>query len=224
MLLCPGANSDKANQLSLVRQLLPAGYNVLVFDFRAHGESGGQLCSFGDLERFDVLGAMRWLRLNHPGACRKVAGLGVSTGGAALLAAAADPSPEGQNIDVIAVYGSFGDLHRLTTSLVDQFVPLPMSWFVNHLGLRMAGYQVGADLNSFSPAANIKAIWPRPVLVIHGLEDELIPFEQGESLYDSALEPKMNYWISRCGHAAALRSDSAASLVRHCFDAAQRVI
>jgi uncharacterized protein len=224
VLLCPGSNADKATQLSLVRQLRPDGYNVMVFDFRAHGESGGQLDSFGDLERDDVLGAMRWLRQNHPQACQKVAGLGVSTGAAALLAAAADPSPEGQNIDAIAVYAAYDRLDNVVDSFVKQFVPSPLSWFVDRLGLPFAGYQVGANLSNFSPAAQIKAIWPRPVLIIHGLDDEFIPFEEGQSLYDAALEPKMNFWLTRCGHAGAIKSDDAAKLVKRCFDAAQRVI
>jgi uncharacterized protein len=224
VLLCPGSNADKGSQLSLVRRLIPDGYNVFVFDFRAHGESGGQFCSFGDLERRDVLGAMRWLRQAHPEACRKVAGLGVSGGGAALLAAAADPSPEGQNIDAIAVYGTYDNLQNVLDAQIGQVLPGPLAWFVEHLGLPFAGYQVGADLAHFSPAAEIKAIWPRPVLVIHGMDDEFIPFEEGESLYDSALEPKMDYWIQHCSHAGAIKSDSAARLVKQCFDQAQRVI
>jgi fermentation-respiration switch protein FrsA (DUF1100 family) len=224
VLLCPGSSADKATQLSLVRQLRPDGYNVFVFDFRAHGESGGQLDSFGDLERYDVLGAMRWLRQNHPKACEKVAGLGVSTGAAALLAAAADPSPEGQNIDAIAVYGTYDRLDNEFHSMIDQYVPPPLGWCLDHLSLTLAGYQVGAHLSDFSPAAQIKAIWPRPVLIIHGINDEFIPFEEGQSLYDAALEPKMNFWLNRCGHADSIKSNDAANLVKRCFDAAQRVI
>jgi fermentation-respiration switch protein FrsA (DUF1100 family) len=224
VLLCPGTNASMATQLSLVRRLVPDGYNVLAFDFRAHGDSGGQLCSFGDLERRDVLGAMRWLRSNHADACKRVAGVGVSGGAAALLAAAADNSPEGQNIDAIAVYDTYDRLDKEVAALSSEFIPGPLSWFVDHLGLPMAGCQVGVDLSAFSPAKQIKLVWPRPVLVIHGMDDEFVPFEEGQDLYDSALEPKMNFWISRCGHAQAIKNDAAARLVRQCFDAAQRVI
>jgi fermentation-respiration switch protein FrsA (DUF1100 family) len=224
VLLCPGSNSDKASELFLVKRLVPDGYNVLVFDFRAHGESGGQLCSFGDLERHDVLGAMRWLRKNHPDAAEKVAGLGVSTGAAALLAAAADPSPEGQNIDAIAVYDTFDRLDNEADSLVKDFLPAPMAWMVRHVGLPMAGWQVGANLPAFAPATQINAIWPRPVLVIHGIDDEIVPFEQGQSLYDAAMEPKMNFWIDRCGHTKAIENPAAARFVKKCFDQARRVI
>jgi fermentation-respiration switch protein FrsA (DUF1100 family) len=224
VLLCPGENADKAAQLSLVKHLVPDGYNVLVFDFRAHGESGGQLCSFGDLERNDVLGAVRWLRTWHRDSCKKIAGLGVSSGAAALLAAAADPSAEGQNIDAIAVYDTYDRLDHAVDALMDQFVPAPLNWFVDHVGLPIAGCEVGANLQAFSPASDIKSIWPRPVLVIHGIDDEFIPFNQGQSLYDAALQPKTNFWIDRCGHAGAIKNDAAARLVERCFDSARRVI
>jgi hypothetical protein len=224
VLLCPGPNSDKASQLALVKRLARDDYNILMLDFRAHGNSAGQLCSFGAMEKNDVLGAMRWLRTKQPAACRKVAGLGVSSGGAALLAAAADPSPEGQNIDALAVYDTYDRLDNEVRSLTDQYIPGPLGWFVNHIGLPLASCQVGADLSAFSPATEIKSIWPRPVLIIHGLDDEYVPFEEGQALYDSALQPKMNLWIEKCGHDAAIKNETAARLVRRCFDAAQRVI
>lgn len=224
VVLCPGSDADKATELSLVKRLVPAGYNVLVFDFRARGESGGQLCSFGDLERNDVLGAVRWLRQNHPQACKKVAGLGVGTGAAALVAAAADPSDEGQNIDALAVYDTYDRLDNEVDSLCEQFIPQPLSWCARHFGLPLASCQVGTDLSAFAPMSQIKAIWPRPVLIIHGIDDEFIPFDEGQALYDSALEPKMNFWIQRCGYAGAIKNDQARKMVREYFDEAKRVM
>ena len=112
--------ANKANQLMLARELVPHGYNVLTFDFRAHGDSGGQISSFGDLERRDVLGAVRWVRASHPQQSRQVLGLGISMGGAALLAASAEPTPEGRAIDKVAVYDTYNDLSSLVTSIAAQ--------------------------------------------------------------------------------------------------------
>src|SRR5512143_456957 len=39
-----------------------AGFNVLYFDFRAHGRSEGKRKTFGYEERRDVLGAVEWLK------------------------------------------------------------------------------------------------------------------------------------------------------------------
>jgi len=39
-----------------------AGFNVFLFDFRAHGRSQGRLATFGYLERYDVQGAVEFLK------------------------------------------------------------------------------------------------------------------------------------------------------------------
>ena len=39
-----------------------------------------------------------------------------------------------------------------------------------------------------------------PVLVIHGRQDEVIPFWHGERLFDLANQPKMNFWVDGAGH------------------------
>lgn len=40
-----------------------------------------------------------------------------------------------------------------------------------------------------------------PVLVIHGTEDETVPYEQGYRLFEAATEPKFLYSIKGAGHA-----------------------
>ncbi len=55
VLLCHGLAGGKAAPLELATRLLDGGFNVLTFDFRDHGESGGEFTSFGDLEKRDVL-------------------------------------------------------------------------------------------------------------------------------------------------------------------------
>ena len=39
-----------------------------------------------------------------------------------------------------------------------------------------------------------------PVLVIHGRQDEVVPFYHGEALYASASEPKRHLWVDAAGH------------------------
>src|ERR1700744_1053859 len=83
ILICHGITSNKAIQLSLSRGFVPHGYNVLIFDFRAHGESGGQITSFGDVERRDVLGAVRYLQEHRTPSAQHIYGVGESMGAAA---------------------------------------------------------------------------------------------------------------------------------------------
>ncbi|MBE0536240.1 MAG: alpha/beta hydrolase [Phycisphaerae bacterium] len=39
-----------------------------------------------------------------------------------------------------------------------------------------------------------------PVLVVHGLDDEVVPFWHGEALYEAANEPKRFLWVDGAGH------------------------
>lgn len=39
-----------------------------------------------------------------------------------------------------------------------------------------------------------------PVLFIHGRDDRVVPFWHGETLYESANQPKTNYWVDCAGH------------------------
>ncbi len=224
VLLCPGLVATKATQLHLAVRLMQAGYNIFIFDFRDHGESGGELTSFGDLERRDVLGAVQWLQTAHPQACRKLVGLGVNTGAAALIAAAADPGPQGQNIDAIAVYGTFDRLDSTLDTIIQNYIPPPISWLVRHIGLPLASIQVGADLSSFSPATEVKALWPRPILVIHGLDDQIIDFQHGQSLYDAALQPKFDIWLRTGGQHDVTDNDDVSKAVRRYFDGSARIL
>jgi pimeloyl-ACP methyl ester carboxylesterase len=131
VLLCHGFGSDKANVLPIARDLISSGFNVLAFDFRAHGESGGQLSTFGNIERRDVLGAVSWLKSTRSEQSRRILGLGVNMGAAALLAAASDPGVDGQAIEAIAAVDPYDDRSRNNASDQRQdfsLRKLPFHW------------------------------------------------------------------------------------------------
>lgn len=47
------------------------GFNLLYFDFRALGESGGKVSSIGYLETRDAQAAIRFLQETRPESCKK---------------------------------------------------------------------------------------------------------------------------------------------------------
>jgi predicted alpha/beta-fold hydrolase len=87
-----------------------AGYSLLMFDFRAHGESGGDWCTLGRNEPLDVLSAVNWLSERYPG--MPLGALGFSMGGAACLLAAA----EDERLAAVASHAGFADLHLTVDS------------------------------------------------------------------------------------------------------------
>ena len=219
VLLCHGLGSSKANALGVAEHLLRAGYNVLAVDLRAHGDSGGHVTAFGDAERRDVLAAVAWLRRERPAQAQRIFGVGASMGAAALVAAAGDPSDEGRAIDAVAVYGTYDDLGALARTVCDRQFPRPLNWLGRHVAVPLAGLHAGRSLADFAPGDAIARLSPRPVLVIHGTEDEIIAFEHGRRLFDRAGEPKRSLWIAG-DHKSVLNDAGAAREVRAFFDSA----
>jgi uncharacterized protein len=195
LIICPGTRDSKLSYLTLATEFLDDGYNVLSFDFRGHGQSGGQIISFGDAERLDVLGAVRWLRGNYAAMASRIVGVGVDTGGAALIAAASDGSADAGAIDAITVIGCYDSFDAIAQDVTrDHFLP-GLRWLVRTVGVPLASVQTGFDLSAFSPMERVDLIAPRPIFFIHRVKDEVVSFERGQWLYDAASAPKTYLWI-----------------------------
>jgi alpha-beta hydrolase superfamily lysophospholipase len=83
---------DEVNFIKTYEQLHKAGYNVLTYDLRNHGESGGAnqgICGIGMFEYQDAIGAMNYIK-SHPELSKmKLGFLSHCTGGNATLKAIA---------------------------------------------------------------------------------------------------------------------------------------
>ncbi|WP_428939901.1 alpha/beta hydrolase [Fontivita pretiosa] len=214
VLFCHGLGEDKSQFLKLAGKLAGQGYNGLLIDLRAHGQSGGLLTSFGALERRDVLAAIRWLRANRPRQAIRIVGVGSDIGAAALIAAAADDSPEGQALNALAVFGAFDDLNLLARDLArSMFVP-PVDRLVAALGVPFASMHCGANLSAFRPVELVRDLWPRPILIIHASHDQLVRLERGQALFDAASFPRQALWLSMIGRKGALSDEDVIDALR----------
>ena len=203
LLIVPGLGSGKADLLSVAEFFRSQRLNILIFDPRAHGSSGGQLSSFGADEQRDVLAAVDWLRANQPDASRQIYGLGMSMGGAALVAAA---SREDRPFQAIAVVDTYDDLDLLADKIIGQQFESapPVRWAARLIALPLASAYTGRSLSSFRPADYAANLFPTPILVAHSTGDNLIPFDAGRRLFRAAEEPKESLWVERYDHDAAM--------------------
>ena len=77
-----GYGHSRAQLLPHADFLHQAGFSVLLFDFRAHGRSAGTITTFGFLERWDVLGAVKFLQDRQ---IHRIGLLGFSLGGISAI-------------------------------------------------------------------------------------------------------------------------------------------
>jgi len=66
VLIAHGLNANKENFLGAAQTIYLMGYDVFIFDFRAHGESGGHTVTFGIKESQDVKAAYDWIKREFP--------------------------------------------------------------------------------------------------------------------------------------------------------------
>jgi dipeptidyl aminopeptidase/acylaminoacyl peptidase len=199
IILCHGLGDNRVGMLPQAVLLAEHGYGSLLFDFRAHGESGGEMVTYGYAETEDVLAAVDYL-LSRPDVDPKRIGiLGGSLGAATAIRAMAHST----HLKAVVAESAFTSLEDEVASSFTVFSGLPAFPFAP-LTVAFAQWQTGLRISEVRPIDDIPSIAPRPVFIIHGPDDELIPAEQGLRLYEAAGEPKELWMVSGMGHESAL--------------------
>ena len=193
VVLCHGIGSAKERQLDLAQYLVARGYNVLVFDFRGHGQSAGNFISYGVRERFDVMAAIAWAREKHPLQSEHLFGIGSNCGAAALVGAAVEKGP-GEQLEGIVLYEPFARFDDLVGENAKRILPGPASWLVRYISVPLASLHAGANLGGFAPSEAIDQVWPRPVLIVQGRAQTFVGTEQSMDLYQQASQPKEQFF------------------------------
>ena len=153
------------------------GYGVLAWDFRGHGASGGDLVTLGYHETLDVKAALDYA-LAQPDVGH-IGGWGGSMGGVTMIRATAQ-YPE---IEALVADSPFATLE----DELDLRVPYPL---LNPLIRFFAERETGLHLDMLRPVDDIGSISPRPVFLIQGMGDTMVPLDSVQRLYDAAGEPR----------------------------------
>lgn len=152
------------------------GYGVLAWDFRAHGKSEGEFSSLGYYETLDAKAALEFA-LAQPGV-EHIGAWGGSMGAATMIRAAAR-YPEIEALVADSPYATLEDE-------MDLRVPFPI---MRGLIRFFAERKTGVTLDWVRPVDDIARISPRPVLLIQGLADGMVPLNSAQRLYDAARAP-----------------------------------
>lgn len=234
VLFAPEFLADMHSCARYCRPLVEAGYDVIAFDFRGHGESGNfpgytprQWVT--NHEMSDIRGAisfcLRWLEERNLPA--ELGLLGVSRGGCAALLAAAE-FPEVRAVATDGAFSTDAILEFLmkrwayifaTVRVIYENHP-PAFWrFMRWMLLCVARREFGCSFPSVRKS--VARMKPRPILFIHGEKDSFLPVEvTSRMLYQLAGQPKY-LWIAagaRHSQAVTLHPETYARLLTDFFD------
>lgn len=152
-----------------MRALRDAGFRSLAVDFRAHGESGGDMTSFGWHERRDVRALVRHARERHPDA--PLAAWGTSLGGAALCFAADDV----RDLSAVVLESVYSTMESAYEHRLGIFLPRALFWTA--AGFRAcAEWQLGLECGDLRPVDHVGRLRSDRTLIVTGaLDDRATP-------------------------------------------------
>ncbi len=183
-----GGGADRRHFLFTVPMFHEAGYPVLLFDCREQGisESRGRGVGFGVREYADTISAVDFVKQET--GLQRIAVVGSSQGAvSAIIAAALDP-----DIDVVIAENPFSDLHAMLRDTRSE-LGAPPEWLA-----RLIAYFARVRLRAGelpSPIEAAPGISPRPMLLMHGTKDMLIPQSHSEAILAVA-GPSAQLWIA----------------------------
>ncbi len=193
VLILHGIGDSRANFAGFALMFKEHGYAALAPDSRAHGESGGDVVTYGIEEGEDILKWAGWLREHG---CTKLYGLGVSLGASMLLQATAP-------FAAIVSESAYADLRDAAVHRLARMVPLgePLAWLAVTNGKLYARLAYGLNFDTSSPLEAIRHT-RTPILLIHGLADDQTPPDHSRRL--AAANKTAQLWlVPGLGHASA---------------------
>jgi fermentation-respiration switch protein FrsA (DUF1100 family) len=186
LLLTHGMLANRADMLPWGQWLWEAGYSLLMFDFRGCGQSGGDLCTMGLHEPEDVRGALDFLETRPETAGLPAGILGFSMGGTvAILAAASD-----SRLQAVATHGAYATLDRVIRQrCIRHFGPLAplVERQTRWIGRR---WFPAESVEAVSCLEVVRRIAPRPILLLNGARDPIVPLDNAHRPVRRRLRPQ----------------------------------
>ena len=200
VILCHAFGADRRQVLPYFHFLFMAGFNVLAFDWRNHGQSPGRVTTYGLDERQDLLGAFAFLANRADLHDARVAVMGLSFGASmALLAAPDADAPRALVLD-----SPYADLYQIVRERVRAGYRLPEFPWVP-LGMFLAEFIGGFNHHQVRPLLYADRV-TTPALFIAGQQDRETPPSHTLALFRRVKGPKELWLVPRTGHLAAYQN------------------
>jgi len=215
ILMVHGWGSNAEQILPIAAPVARAGFNLLLFDARNHGDSDGD--TFSSLPRFaeDLEHGLRWLRRAHSARACELAVIGHSVGaGAVLLAATRNPA-----IDAAISISAFAHPREVTERFMAH---LPLPKLAVSFVARYVEWLIGYRFDAIAPVNTIRRV-RCPVLLVHGTADRTVPLSDAHRIYRNRTNERVRFLaIPDADHGSTERVEQHADALLVFLDATLR--
>ena len=187
-----GVADNRSSSVGVIDRFGRHGFDVIAYDSRAHGESPGNLCTYGYFEKRDLDRVIDSIK-DGP-----IVLVGTSLGAAVALQEAALDS----RVTAVVAAETFSDIRTVAI----ERAPFFFTPDIIERAFRMAEQQGHFDMTSVSAeaaAAQIKI----PVLLVHGANDTDTPPDHSRRVFAALAGPKRLIVVPGARHNESLRAD-----------------
>lgn len=173
-------------------------YHILMPDLRGHGKSDGNYYGYGWHDRLDIIEWVNFLIDNYK--VNEIVLHGNSAGAAAVLLTSGEDTLQ-EEVKAIVADSSYTTMKDELAHQLNHLYglpPTPLLEITSVITKVRSGYFFG-DVNILKQVEkNVK-----PLFIIHGDKDDLVPTYMGEQIFEAATSEKQLWIVSGAGHIKA---------------------
>jgi uncharacterized protein len=208
VILTHGYGGNQDEMLPVARALHAAGFNVFTYDLRGCGRSGGAV-TLGALEQDDLRSVVDAVAGRPDVDPERIGALGFSMGAATTVLEAAD----NPRIKAVVDDSGWADVRHWVRPRLSDLLMQPTRHF-SPVSLKLLELRAGVRLRRLRPVDVIGRLSPRPILMIHGSADEVVPPSDGELMLAAAGQPRELWSIERAAHGDTVQPGGATTSPR----------
>jgi pimeloyl-ACP methyl ester carboxylesterase len=183
VILVHGWNRNLERLVPYIKRLYGKGYNLLAFDSRNHGSSDSD--GYSSMLKFaeDIFASIDFLKNKPCADSNEVGVIGLSIGGAASIYASAHDN----RIKKVITVGAFANPKDIMAfEFKKRNVPYPLVL----LFLKFVQFRIKVSFDEIAPVNNIDKSGA-DILLIHGTDDQVVPYGEAEKLLNAAGKGKV---------------------------------
>lgn len=182
-----GWMQNRYSILYLAKPFYEAGYNVLVYDARNHGNSDITATTFGKNEARDLLAVIKYLKHRYKENILEYALIGNSMGASTVLQGLVTLPLKDYGVKSAIFDCGYDDFGHMVKILGQR--NLKINWFWFYFGLKFWFFHYDKfNMNDVRPIREINNCAETPVLFIHGTLDQTVPITMTKRLYQAKVE------------------------------------